>query len=132
MATDNIELITIKLNTLKLPANVQADPNLLAKAFFIVGPYSTGFDKAVNAYNAGYYKKHNQQILDRHHVLCSSAPVWANVNDGMWLTYDELTLFLSHGEAYTAIINEVRNGTITVKNENTGTVYTAIDLQNLI
>jgi len=130
---DDTTLVTIKLRKEVLPNYDANNPNANyvqeAKALFVVGPYSVSFEKAFNLYTSGYYKKHNRSVMDKHHFLCGAVPIFATVNEGMWITKDELLMFIKDSEAYTSLITEVRNGNIEIKSGST--VYTASDLYTM-
>jgi hypothetical protein len=132
MADDNT-LVTIKLRKEVLPGYDASNPtsNFVqeAKAFFIVAPYSVSFEKGFNLYTSGYYKKHNRSMLDARHIMCGAVPIFATVNEGMWITQDELKMFIKDSEAYTGLITEVRNGNIEIKSGST--IYSASDLYTM-
>lgn len=125
------KLITFKLNTSVIP-NFDKMTELerakaIANSVFIVGPYSVSFEKAFNAYTSGYYKKQNQELLERYHIPCGATPIIATVNGGTKVTEEELQFFCFN-EAYTSLITEVRNGSITIE-DTEGNIYDADTLQ---
>lgn len=128
------KLITFKLNTSAIPnfdkMTEFEQAQAKAKSLLIVGPYSVSFEKAFNCINSGYYKKQNRELLDHYHILCGSTPILATVSGGTKVTEEELKM-LCVSETYTSVINEVRNGNVTVEATD-GTVYSADDLQQMM
>lgn len=127
-----MSLITFKLNTSAIP-NFDRMSDLekafaKANSLFIVGPYSVSFEKAFQAFNSGFYKKQNRELLNRHHILSGSLPIVATVSGGTKVTEEELKFFCQ-SEAYSSIVNEVRNGCITIEKED-GSTYDADTLQS--
>ena len=125
------KLITFKLNTSVIP-NFDKMTELerakaIANSVFIVGPYSVSFEKAFNAYTSGYYKKQNQELLERYHIPCGATPIIATVTGGTKVTEEELKFFCFN-EAYTSLVTEVRNGCIMVV-DTEGNIYDADTLQ---
>lgn len=124
--------ISFKLKTSAIPnydkMSELEKANAVAKSIFIVGPYSVSFEKAFQAFNSGVYKKQNQELLDRYHILSGISPIVATVKGGTKVTKEELKFFC-FSEAYSSIVNEVRNGTITIEDTD-GTVYDADTLQS--
>ena len=125
------KLITFKLNTSAIPnfdkMTEQEQAYAKANSIFIVGPYSVSFEKAYACVNSGYYKKQNQELLNRYHILTGSCLIIATVSGGTKVTEEELK-FLCFNETYTSIITEVRNGCVTIEASD-GTTYDADTLQ---
>ncbi len=127
-----MSLVTIKIKKEVIPGydplNPTVIPPIAEKLFYFVGPCSSGFEHAFLPYNGGFYKKHNQAELDKRNILTAATPIWATYYEGMWLTPDELELFMKT-EGWTGILISISNGSVEVAND--GVPYTVEQLIDL-
>lgn len=97
--------------------------------FFIVGPSSVSFEKALVPYNCGKYAERNQRILkEKLGAASGTTPIWATV-EGMWFADDEFPL-VAASEVYPNLIMCVSSNKIKIEKAD-GTFYTVAELTEL-